>query len=284
MAFTPTDPLKAEVRVIGEAPNQSLDFYIPRGPKGESGGITLGTPLDNVTDTGVGRFNLNDVTTSGVYRMTATNDNLLIRNYPRNYDTGVLVVLERVPGQTITQVWHTINQTGRTVYERTYVTGTWSPWRAFNSTRVDQVAGRAIYQFDDVNGREQLIYGDTGERSLTADSLAPVAGWGAFRLRRNGQLVTLNIQGMDLTNVAFGGDILASIPAGFRPSVDTRFSFAAESSYATVRFIASTAGALQMAAKATGAVLYVSGTVTWVTNQVWPTTLPGVAVGTIPNI
>lgn len=37
MAFTPTDATKAEVRVTGSAPNQQLDFYIPAGPKGDTG-------------------------------------------------------------------------------------------------------------------------------------------------------------------------------------------------------------------------------------------------------
>ncbi|WGH21714.1 minor tail protein [Arthrobacter phage Inked] len=296
MARTPTDPTKAQVWVTKGIDDLDFEFYFPQGPKGDAGGFTLGTALDNVTDSGTGKYNLNDVVTSGIYRMTATNDNLLIRNFPRNYDTGILEVFERVPGQTVVQLWHTINQTGRILYERTFVTGTWTPWRAFTSTRVDQTAGRAFYQFDDVNGREQLVYGDTGVRQIKNDIIV-ANGWDAASsnvyLRRVGNVVELRF---DVYTSPAG--TIPTVPeflnmaVGFRyPNNGSHADFMCYSEPVGNTTIGTVIGRhngstmqFLVAGRMPSNVRFVRGGSTWITSDPWPTTLPGTAVGTIPNI
>ncbi|AXC38649.1 hypothetical protein QCN37_gp23 [Arthrobacter phage Tatanka] len=299
MAQTPTDPTKAQVWITKGIDDLDFEFYFPQGPKGDAGGFTLGTALDNTIDTGTGKYNLNDVIVSGIYRLTATVDGLLIRNYPRNYDTGILEVFERVPGQTVIQVWHCINQTARIKYERTYVTGTWSPWRLYTSSRVDQTAGRAIYMFDDINGREQLVYGDTGLRSMPLPANVTSGVW---YLRREGSKVSLYTQLTGINNNTgqdlHGYDVMAagSIPVGFQPPVSvplTGFGRVGVSNqrqplmaflYGNGRIAlekdeTNTNGAI---INNTAASFYFS--VTYDTTQSWPTTLPGTASGGIPNI
>jgi hypothetical protein len=295
MARTPTDPTKAQVWITKGLDDLDFEFYFPQGPKGDAGGFTLGTALDNVSDTGTGKYNLNDVVVSGIYRMTATNDGLLLRNYPRNYDTGILEVFERVPGQTILQVWHSINQTARLKYERTYVTGVWSPWRLYTTTRVDQTAGRAMYVFDDLNGREQLVYGDTGMREVS--SLVNAAFFdssGVTRqlfIRRTNNLVS--VSGQMLSTASTSSVSALTIPNGFRPQSvveATCLNIRSASSWARVNTAGGGANTMSLISgpnAANGG--FIAGDVfnigvTWMTNDTWPSSLPGNASGGVANI
>lgn len=297
MTFVPLDPTKAEVRATQVGGQLDFDFYIPRGSKGEPGGFTLGTALDNAVDSGNGRFNLDDVKTSGIYRMTATNDNLLIRNYPRNYDTGILEVFERVPGQTIIQVWHSLNINSRVTFERGYVNG-WQPWRMYASTRVDQTAGRAIYQWNDTALQDQLVYGDTGLRQMALPSHVTAGNW---FIRRHNYDVYIYIQFTAINNNA-GQDAhtyevlpAGSIPVGFQPPVSVPISGfgrigAANQRQPLTAFLYS-AGRIALEKDETnagGAIINNSAAsfyfgIHYTTTQAWPTVLPGSASGSIPN-
>ncbi|UUG69269.1 hypothetical protein SEA_SCIENCEWIZSAM_25 [Arthrobacter phage ScienceWizSam] len=276
MAQTPTDPTKAQVWITKGIDDLDFEFYFPQGPKGDPGGFTLGTPLDNTVNTGTGKYDLNDVLTNGIYRLTATVDNLLARNYPRNYDTGILEVFERVPGQTVIQVWHTLNQTARMRFERTYVTGTWSPWRLYTSTRVDQTAGRSMYVFDDINNREQLIWGDTGWRNI---SQSPETN--TTFMRRIGSMVQLQF-----TNHACpGGNYVfpLQIPAGFRPSITLEAPYRQGAmAYGNTKMVGlSSSGNITF----WGSLLdTVSTSAVFMTSDPWPTTLPGTNYISPPNI
>lgn len=244
------------------------------GAKGDPGGFTSGTVL--------GISNLNDIKTAGIYRQASGVDATAARNYP-SLREGILLVHEISGTGFLVQEYIPFTQETRVTYRREFFNPTWSPWRAFTSERVNQTAGRAIYQWDDVNNREQLVYGDTGERVMTADTVYTVAAWGSFRLRRIGTKVTLNIQGMDMTDPGANPNIL-TLPDGFRPAFDVRTTFHAETSFAQVRLFIGTLGQLSIASRQSGSVAVVNGIVTYDTNDAWPTTLPGTASGTIPNL
>lgn len=197
MAFTPIDPTKAEVRNTGTPTDPVFEFYFPQGPKGDAGGFTYGTVL--------GTSNLNDIVVPGIYvqRDSSGNSSGPLRNYPLPvggygtvlvYATSVADVIQKFYPQYYTNAYD-----GRNFYQRNRSNGVWSPWRAHNSTRVDQTAGRAIYQWDELNGREQIIFGDTGWRDMWNAVLAidPAAtkkpGFLGVRIRRTLQHVHLDV-------------------------------------------------------------------------------------------
>jgi hypothetical protein len=284
MAFTPTDPTKAEVRVVGTYPNQTLDFYFPSGPKGDPGGITLGTDL--------GTADINQIVTPGVYRLPSTQTGLLLRNFPRDTDTGILIVHNRTADSaTATQEWQPIMNGTASIgrFIRTRNTSTWGPWKFIPVQRVDQTAGRAIYTWDDVNNREQIIYGDTGWRDVTSSILAPFTVNG-LRLRRNLNRVTIQWDSLSSPPAAPSGSAFTA-PAGFTVSNRDPSYFGRS----TIQQAANSIGNLwsfgwnsaslipQQCVGSWFSSLYFNGGFTYLTDDPWPTTLPGTAVGTIPN-
>lgn len=286
MTHTPDDPTQAQIWLDGVAPNQELSIYVPRGDKGDPGGITLGTDLGTTTD-------LNTVISSGVYRLSSTQSGLQLRNFPRDNDTGVLVVHARVAdGATAIQEWYPISST-TTIgsFRRTRQASVWGPWRFIPVQRVDQTAGRAIYKWDDVNGREQLVYGDTGQRNIVNDQawvdalfpagiIANTGGGGIVRVRRLGYQVEL----MMAVDKAASGSISSAnaFPLGFRPSQPVH-ALGANSSFGLVRaYHGGGTGGLNW--NSTAAQTAVSICFNYSTIDAWPTTLPGTAVGSIPNL
>jgi len=259
-----------------------------QGLKGDPGGLTLGTQLNAESD-------LNTIKASGVYRLATTYGGLLAKNFPRDTDSGVLLVLERVGNQTLVQEWHSMTLQGRGLYRR-HMTNTdaWSPWRFTTSSRVDQTAGRAIYQWDDLNGREQLVYGDTGWRKLTMDAATYTVDNGLY-IRRIGYDVALRIVDVTFKPAASTTSIL-TIPAGFTtpdyvqaylgnqsgadapPMVHTRITpnydtaphsfYVQRNSRLPLPYDIRTGGTM----------------VKWITSDAWPLTLPGTASGAIPNL
>jgi len=209
MSPTPDDPTQAQAWITGEAPDQTVDFYIPRGntgpigprgpigpslavgnvttvvgpaapgtvgpqgltgPKGDPGGWTTGTELGNV--------NLNSIVTPGLYRAWTTTYSTVENNYPPTVglSQGVLEVMSMAAPTDIIQrytVMGGIAGNGKAMFIRRYFGGNWSTWTVFLGARIDQTAGRAIYTWDDVNRREQLTYGDTGLRDMTLSNSNP---------------------------------------------------------------------------------------------------------------
>lgn len=277
MAFTPTDPTKAEVRTTQVGTQLEFDFYIPRGAKGEPGGIVSGTDL-LTTD-------LNSIKTPGVYRQPNTPGALL--NYPQVLP-GVLIVHERIaPGSfhSVVQEYQPVNsaQTAAVFFKRYfYSNSTWGPWKAYASQRVDNTAGRAIYTWDDVNGREQLTYGDTGSRNIT--DLVDATKWtvSIAKLRRVGAQVELRLGLTPLAGVSGTVQVFAQLPAGFQN----------QHSFNTVA-VDNTNVILPIGMSFSGGPLSINGVVSgrgltvmlgFQTLNPWPTTLPGTADGTIPNL
>ena len=305
---TPTDPNQAQAWVTGTPPDQTVDFYIPRGntgpmgpvgpqgpslvvgsvetnmgpaapgtvgpqgltgPKGDPGGLVVGTLLSTA--------DLNAILTDGVYRQDAHANATSIRNYPVTFG-GVLIVMQMQPTLLI-QEYTPIRGEGvgsTTRYRREY-TGTWSPWRATTTTRIDQTAGRVIYQWDDVNNRDQLIYGDTGYRDISA--LVSDLASGEVLLRRMGHLCSVIFSGVEFTNTS--GILVHSytglIPVGFQSARSIRLPLSPSPGQVTTY---GASGTFEIMKGMEGPVY---GEIMWSTFNPWPTILPGTASGLIPN-
>uniref|UniRef100_A0AAU7J7X0 Minor tail protein n=1 Tax=Microbacterium phage Sunny TaxID=3144828 RepID=A0AAU7J7X0_9VIRU len=232
--------------------------------------------------TSLGTVDLNSVTVPGHYWQGNVGNATAARNYPAPGNNGALEVLQMSTALIQRFVVHSGSATaaGRLAYQRSLSSGTWSAWRTVSTQRVDQTAGRAIYTWDDVNNREQLIYGDTGKRELTnADLLNGFTAARAY-LRRVGSEVTL-----DMTGVARASDSTSNhfiqMPVGFRPGgSDPTFGIAIRSASNEVTQLGTSQGRL-FGGPLPGA----SGWITMArfrTEDPWPTTLPGNAVGSIP--
>lgn len=291
MVFTPADPTKAEVKVNQNGTQLEFDFYIPRGNKGDPGGITLGT--------GLAAANLDEIKTSGVYRQTSASNATPLNNYPEA-SLGVLVVYEVSAGTHLEQQFYPFwfsptTRHASVFYRRQFVSGVWSSWKAFSSTRVDQSAGRVFYDWDPVNFREQLTWGDTGWRSVPVTPVAGKVLSGDVRYRRRGHHVEMAFINVLLDTSANGfTEIIQQleIPPGFRPHAQHRSMQAVGvqnnalnqqwiTNYGTIGWTHSLTSGVYSVARPSVA-LY--GSITWTTEEVWPTTLPGTAAGAISNV
>jgi hypothetical protein len=299
-----------DVSITGDSPNQQLSFRLPvselsigtvttgpgtpgivgpqgetgaTGAKGDPGGIVLGTQLFSATDA-------NTIVTSGVYRQVSGSS--ATYNYPTG-GKGVLIVTAVAEGASavINQEWTPLDigvVSPNVFFRRKLVSGVWSSWRAYASIRTDQTAGRAIYQFDEVNNREQLVWGDTGNRALGASTIT----WGSVvtdpdvMLRRMGQYVTLTITRWTppADQMVTPRNIL-TLPTGFRPGV-SMYSLpfvnrASVPKLETVDLVSTGVLTANNASFAAGVNHYFA--MTFPTADPWPLTLPGVASGSIPN-
>ena len=314
MSPTPDDPTQAQAWITGEAPDQTVDFYIPRGntgpvgprgpigpslavgnvttvvgpaapgtigpqgptgAKGDPGGLTAGTPLAS--------NNLNNIIADGVYVQQDGSLPSLALNYPGTGTLpGVMYVHKRTPS-SIFQSFHArsyVSNTNMTsiIYERwSNDTGvSWSVWKAIAPQRVDQSAGRVIYTWDDVNQREQMIYGDTGRRNIS--SLIPTAVSGQVLLARQNNTVMLILadflDSSPNTNVNWNG----LLPVGFRPQ---NWIYMPIPSSRTMT-IQNGGNVTCVSGGLTPNTTVYQGCLTWRTEEAWPTSLPGTAVGTIP--
>jgi len=226
---------------------------------------------------------LNDVTTAGAYRQPAGPSATLARNYPYAGNSGVLEVFDFNGSAGYMQRFTTNGGASgdmRGFYQRRKTNSTtWGAWQYIARQRVDTTAGRAIYTWDDISGRDQLVYGDTGLRNVTAD-IAGAAATG-LQLRRVGQLVELSID--TLTVSASGTVTFYTLPTGFRPAGTRRNVISATGGPSAGRnLLTNTSGTVVLGAAVTGETYNTS--LTFFTSDPWPTTLPGAALGTIPNL
>ncbi|HJX78551.1 GDSL-type esterase/lipase family protein [Glutamicibacter sp.] len=136
---------------------------------------------------------------------------------------------------------------------------------------VVETAGRVFKVWDYLNQREQLVYGDTGLRQVTLS----VAGTGL--LRREGRDVTLYLR--DVVTPT-GSETIYTLPAGFTPDYSPQHGFIGRTgSRALAAFSVSGASVTQNGTQTTA--MYVQ--IKFTTNDPWPTSLPGSAVGVIPH-
>ena len=310
-------PTTARVIRRGTVEKPIFDFEIPAGPKGQTGDRGPEGPRGLKGDQGVkgdkgdtgagwnavhlGTSNLNDINEPGVYRQDTAANATLENNYPMagTLGSGLLRVFRQ--GATATQavfqeftgVWGSAGAKG--IYLRSRTGGVWTPWNFVPSQRVDNTAGRAIYTWDNTANREQLIYGDTGWRSIGAEAamfpndFLPTS----VQLRRVGNYVSLNFDGMK-SLTASGNTIFATLPTGFRPDLtngsgNQRYGLASELTGINTTVISPEPayGASQVSPNlrflsyVTARTLH--GSVSFYTRDPWPTALPGTAIGAIPT-
>lgn len=238
----------------------------------EQGLLPIGTDLLTV--------DLNLVQVPGAYRAQTSTNATLARNYPAANIGGLLEVYltsTNVVMQRFTVTHGAGGVPTRAVYQRRLFGGSWDTWRMIPTVRWDQTAGRAAYMWDDLNGRDQLIYGDTGWRIVT--SLA-AADWtsGTMYLRRNGYQVELG-GSLNTTSGAIvqANTPLMALPVGYRPAFTINKIIAGGNVNHGV--IVGTDGVL----RADSGLSAIRWQLTWMTSDAWPNTLPGSASGTIPN-
>jgi hypothetical protein len=278
MARTPTDPTKAQVWITKGIDDLDFEFYFPQGPKGDPGGYTSGTSLNTT--------NLNAITVAGIYKQDNGANATLLQNYPVA-SSGILHVDERIApanGLSILQTYYPFTGSSgvnpRQFYRRYLVANTtWGPWESYVAQRVDQTAGRAIYTFDTINQREQLIYGDTGWRDITTAFGGGVGG--ALYLRRANSQVSLQMAGFQMATAIPNGTAISNLPVGFRPTVN--------SYYPLIHGASRNSRSFYMGANGTGgfnnafADENYSSLIQWSTIDAWPTSLPGASYTGIPN-
>lgn len=246
-----------------------------QGVKGDPGGIVAASTLAAGQD-------LNALTEPGTYRALSANATLEL-NFPK-VGLGCIIMVLRNTSTLITQTIYPLNvTTQRVIWQRNLVGTVWSPWYAMASSRVDQTAGRAIYQWDDVNNREQMVYGDTGWRNIIMQSVSQT---GNLHIRRTGQLVTVNAVGYSNTAASaiasnYGIFFTGGQVPGFTPGITARA--VCTTAAGSARIIDVVPGTAEMRIF-DGAVGTYSWSMTWPTNDAWPTALPGIAVGNIPNV
>lgn len=240
-----------------------------QGVKGDAGGwgpstiLTTGTSFDTLT-------------TNGLYFNPVAN----VAMAPGPGSTGGH--LEVIGAASWILQRYTPMSEPRSVYSRVRNSSlTWLPWYTENATRVDQTAGRVIYQYDNVNNREQMIYGDTGVRIIPMDN-----GFnGSLSIRRTDSTVTLFGVVRRPPGGSLNGVFLAAVPAGFAPTSGAWTFMPVRHNAAMNWFTLYRRSTELMFEGSTGDL---DGTecrfeVSWTTSATWPTTLPGSASGSIPN-
>lgn len=245
-----------------------------------AGGWTQAVSPGGINGQSLNQLNLNDVTTPGVYHQWSSTISTLERNYPKAGIAGVLTVTPWTSsaGQVM-QEFVMLGSGGadnsaqrpRVTFQR-YYASRWSDWSIMSPQRIDNTVGRAVYTWDDSQGRDQLIYGDTGYREMNT---LLENGWtsdGSIRLRRTNTEVELVCYGLNSTNAT--SQKFLSIPTGFRPYNNISFEGITARSYEAdvTRALGSTRLGDQ----------YNGRSFIWRTIQPWPTAAPGTALGTIP--
>lgn len=165
---------------------------------------------------------------------------------------------------------------------------TWTPWYFISTQRTEKTAGIATYAFDEVSNRDQLIYGDTGWRDITL-STTMLNGWtvGTIFARRKNcwdvEVLVENLQGAAATSgTAF------VLPVGFGRNIArlSRQTLTTASGGAVASYrvdVQGTGGTVVPAPFGAGTpALY--GALKFSTVEAWPTTLPGTASASIPNV
>lgn len=91
-------------------------------------------------------------------------------------------------------------------------TSAWQPWQYVSPQRTDKTAGIAIYTWDEVAQREQLIYGDTGWRDISG---LLVNGWTATTLTLRRTTYSTEVRATGLNPAAATSSTPFTLPSGF---------------------------------------------------------------------
>ena len=154
-------------------------------------------------------------------------------------------------------------------------------------TYVDESVGRRAFTWDAVNDRWQMTYGDTGWRDIDDDL---TNGWAAVgakpKIRRLGQTVYLNVP-LRLDGSSATDDEFYILTSGFKPFASNTVGLGwlvsglvTDSPSPAILYVGTAAtGDLSCSSRD----IRTTGAVEWVTNDEWPSSLPGTASGTIPS-
>lgn len=233
----------------------------------------------------LGAANLDSITTDGVYKQETTANATFARKYPQENIMGTLVVA-KVNSANMTQAFTIGGGAGAVfplVYFRRMNAGAWGAWRLSTSNTLELTAGLRVRVWDDVNKRDQLVYSDTGLRSIPAQLQNGWTATGVY-LERRAYQVTLYVEGLNAS--AMTNQNFVSLPSGFDlppNNLGRGLIHSSAAPTATYRVSAPSANILAVAS-ATTAFPLLYGSVTWRTDSAWPATLPGTAVGSIPNV
>jgi hypothetical protein len=146
----------------------------------------------------------------------------------------------------------------------------------------DESVGRREFswQQDSPGPRWVMTYGDTGWRDITLENGWAVTSTSNVKIRREGSTVSLHIP-FSLTAASKTTDIFYTLPAGFAPTglgTTATIGLVAEQGGTVATFIRKSGSALTCVSTATA----IQGVLQWSTTDAWPTSLPGVAFGSIP--
>lgn len=157
-------------------------------------------------------------------------------------------------------------------------------------TYTDESVGRRVFTWDTVNNRWQMTYGDTGWREINA--LQTAAALTKFpnavlSVRRVNSSVDVRWFSDTGTVAGAAGTAICSTLTGFRPGVIQGRGIVgsavnASSGLPSVHGVYSDGAALNIATTADSA-NNVLASLSYTTNDSWPTALPGNAIGTIPQ-
>jgi hypothetical protein len=147
-------------------------------------------------------------------------------------------------------------------------------------TYTDETVGRRIFTWDTVNARWQMTTGDTGWRNI-ATLVASVGTRTVTNIRCRRIMNSVHfMQQIADTQTNPSSQSLVTMPSGFG-SASTKW-FVMGSSSVNLRQLGVLSDSTVVYTGATDANRY-DTEVSWVTTDSWPTSLPGTAVGTIPQ-
>lgn len=144
-------------------------------------------------------------------------------------------------------------------------------WNSYVRGRFDNTVGNRLLTWDANNAVEQVVYGDTGLRDVSASL---ITGWtGYLQLRRIGNTVFF------YTYALTGGTGHAFVvPPGFLPSPPSNGAFTSGGRIdGLIASLAYDPTSKALTPKNCDAGGYFQGYAPWVTADPWPTALPGVA-------
>lgn len=168
--------------------------------------------------------------------------------------------------------------------------------------RWDETVGRRCFRWDWNNSREQMVYGDTGWRlcgewdaagnftaglQVSAFSAPWVSGTaGKWYMRRIGYTVEHRIWGVLASVLASAAAIFGtgtSIPAGFQAGEYEQVPVATTAG-GTFASIGCAASRNYLCGYASGVLSITRSKIAYITDQVWPTTLPGTTAINPPSV
>lgn len=149
-----------------------------------------------------------------------------------------------------------------------------------NRYTVSEDVGRVVKVWDYLNNREQLVYAETGLREITSlmDPKFHPISFGNFYIQRTGNSVELIISNMQRDGTS-NLDAF-QLPTGFRPA-GTRYFTVTTISGARAEIVVTYQGMIQINSAENNPQFRES--IWFSTQNAWPTTTLGTAIGTIPN-